>query len=66
LDIYSEVVPLPRDIHRDIHSGKGYPRRGGHYNNWWWDELEKVGGAALASEEDIRRIFDETKRLFGW
>jgi hypothetical protein len=42
-----ETVPMPGDVHTGaggIHSGKGYPRQGGHYNNWWWDEISKRGG----------------------
>jgi hypothetical protein len=63
---FKNIWKIPEELHKFLHGGPGeYGGRGGLWNEAWWKELEKIGGAAKASVEQVVEIRDKLIKMFG-
>lgn len=53
---------MPKDWHVGLHDGY----RGGDYNKWWWDEIEKLEDAGKLTTEAVLRLKDQISSAFGF
>jgi len=66
MDEFKGTVPIPKDVHRDWHSGPG---KGGYYNTLWRDMLGgdwKRSDWDRVTDDDVRKALDEFRRNFGF
>jgi hypothetical protein len=60
---FDNRVPLTDDLHRYLHSGKGFGK-GGHYNDWWRNKIREKGGIGKVTVEDLEGWSNELEGLF--